>query len=716
MFRHNHRSPSQPEENNLIGLLRVLGCENPHRSGDIIFVHGLAGHPWSTWHPQNQKDRQDVNFWPYWLGEELEQSGIDVGIWSFGYEAARFQFSGWAMARFDLASNLLEYLEVNDIGKRPLIFVTHSMGGLLVKEAIRTAQNFRSRKIFIEQTKWIVFLSTPHTGAHIASLIDKISYLVRPNVNVKELKANEQELLRLNEWYRQNVENLAINTKVFYETRRIYGILVVDEGSANPGIRDVQPIAVPFDHNSIAKPQINDLVYLSVKKICCQAFTASTPEESQLKFLGFEQSPELNYPPFLGREEDIKKLKEQIIERKCKVISLWGQQGIGKSYLAKKLTEEQEIVDGFDYIIWTKLLFYQPLQHFLDNKIFHKLPILDTSSPSDEHGIPDLIKLLNRHKILIIIDGLEQLEESDEDIYKKYLQMLNEVKDSTHKSCLLVISHKKEINKLEITNSHDYKLKGLVGDALINFIKYIKIEWLSEEHLKGLEKKYGGNPKRLEEIAIYIDEFFDRDPKVFLGKTTKVTSKTRGFLDKQVKNKNFSLTKRAICNWLAIYGIPVKSFELEEKVRNSFPFVTGDDFYEALQSLKNGLIIEKVEAGFFLPPEHRRYFINRIINKLIDEISNFTKSSNLENTLLDINPGANCILIRYRLLLTNYLDKQLEQAQKKRIIGGLIKRLSRDEEMTKEKLWKLHSEVENFDKINRSLSYLSDNIVMLVEN
>ena len=275
MFGQNRRSYSQPEEDNILGLISILGCDNPHRRGDIIFVHGLAGHVWNTWYPQDQRDREDSHFWPAWLGEELKKKNLDVGIWSFGYEAARFLFSGSAMARFDQASNLLEYLEVNDIGKRPIIFVTHSMGGLLVKEMIRTAQNFNKQGI-IEQTKGIVFLSTPHTGSHLANLINNVAFLARPTVNVKELKAHESELRNLNEWYRQNVESLGINTKVFYETKPIHGILVVDKDSANPGIRDVKPVAVPFDHNSIAKPKKNDLVYLSVKTIAIQYLSSLT--------------------------------------------------------------------------------------------------------------------------------------------------------------------------------------------------------------------------------------------------------------------------------------------------------------------------------------------------------------------------------------------------------------------------------------------------------
>jgi predicted alpha/beta hydrolase family esterase len=316
MFGHKSRSYSQVEENDMIGLLPVLGCEKYNRKGDVIFVHGLAGHSWSTWHPQDQKNRQDFNFWLPWLGEELQKNGIDVGIWTFGYEAARFQFSGSAMPRFDQASNLLEYLEVHDIGERPLIFITHSMGGLLVKEAIRTAQDFDEKEAIIKQIKGIVFLSTPHTGSHLAKLIDNIDVMVRPTVNVKELKAHAPELRSLNDWYRQNVDRLEIATKVFYETRPVQGILVVDEDSANPGIKNVKPVAVPLDHNSIAKPQKNDLVYLGVRKFIKQLLPPRPqlpPSESNMP----QQAMVVNNIKRLDTLDNDESLKKKRLNEQC---------------------------------------------------------------------------------------------------------------------------------------------------------------------------------------------------------------------------------------------------------------------------------------------------------------------------------------------------------------------------------------------------------------
>ena len=260
-------SPEKAVKKNL-GLQEIGGCNNVNREGDVIFVHGLGGNARSTWQPE---EPQDDKFWLNWLSQDLE----NVGIWSFGYEAEPFDWKGKAMPLFDQASNLLEWIDSKGIGKKPAIFVTHSLGGLLVKEMIRTAQTFNRQKI-IEQIKGIVFLATPHTGSHLANLIDCVGALTRTTVSVEELKAHAPELRELNEWYRENVHDFGVATKVFYETRSVHGILVVDADSANPGINGVKPVAIAKDHISIAKPDSReDLIYLSVKRFILESFQLS---------------------------------------------------------------------------------------------------------------------------------------------------------------------------------------------------------------------------------------------------------------------------------------------------------------------------------------------------------------------------------------------------------------------------------------------------------
>jgi pimeloyl-ACP methyl ester carboxylesterase len=265
------------EDSNMNDLIKVSGCDNPRRQVDIVFVHGLAGHARNTWHWQNPRDRdyQKGNFWLTWLAEDLKEEGIDVGIWSFGYEAARSKLAGSAMPLFDQASNLLKNLQIRKLGECPLIFITHSMGGLLVKKTLRnTNDSIKSPSVYkdinqglIDKTKGIVFLSTPHTGSHLANLIANINTLTQTTtISVQELKDNEPQLRELNEWYRDNAADLGISTEVYYEQKPIFNTLVVDPAGANPGIPGVKPTGVLEDHNSIAKPKSREAtVYGGVK-------------------------------------------------------------------------------------------------------------------------------------------------------------------------------------------------------------------------------------------------------------------------------------------------------------------------------------------------------------------------------------------------------------------------------------------------------------------
>lgn len=115
---------------NFNDLIEISGCDNSSRRGDVIFVHGLGGTARGTWHPQEKQD--DDNFWCAWLGEDLP----DVGIWSLGYEVEPFRWKGNSMPLADRATNSLDLLDSYEIGDRPIIFITHSMGGLLVKQTI----------------------------------------------------------------------------------------------------------------------------------------------------------------------------------------------------------------------------------------------------------------------------------------------------------------------------------------------------------------------------------------------------------------------------------------------------------------------------------------------------------------------------------------------------------------------------------------------------
>ena len=337
---------SKPEPAEMTGLIKISGCDNPKRCGDVIFVHGLGGHARGTWHPQERRD--DDNFWLTWLAQERP----DLGIWSFGYKAEPFEWRGSTMPLFDRASNLHEYLEVYDIGKYPIIFIAHSMGGLLVKEMLRNAQTFQ-KKAVIQQTKGIVFLSTPHTGSHLANLVDKIGILARTSVSVNELKSHIPQLRQLNEWYRQNIDSLEITTKVYYETKPTQGFLVVNPDSANPGIKDVQPIATDDDHLSITKPKSTDnLVYKGVSQfikqqllinlgIVEQSTSKVKQNNSSVIFENTDGQVPLNSPFYIERPEVEIKCYESILQPGA-LIRIKAPQKMGKTSLMSRILEHSK--------------------------------------------------------------------------------------------------------------------------------------------------------------------------------------------------------------------------------------------------------------------------------------------------------------------------------------------------------------------------------------
>lgn len=230
------------------GIEKIIGCSDDDRVADIVFVHGLDGDGMSTWHP---KDHPDA-FWPKWIGEAFPTAGV----WSLGYKAASIGWTGTSMPLTDRATNVLSLLETIGIGKRPIIFVVHSLGGLVVKQALRHACDLGNPdwKCIAQNTKGIVFLATPHSGSDLASYLKYLGTILKTTVTVDELKAHDGSLRQLNLWFRNNCIGMGIRVEVLFETQSTCGVTVVDPTSSDPGIGGVIPIPVDADHISICKP------------------------------------------------------------------------------------------------------------------------------------------------------------------------------------------------------------------------------------------------------------------------------------------------------------------------------------------------------------------------------------------------------------------------------------------------------------------------------
>ncbi|MES0114294.1 MULTISPECIES: AAA-like domain-containing protein [unclassified Mesorhizobium] len=242
-------------------LQRIATAEGPSR-GAVIFVHGLGGDAHDTW----QRNGQPNTFWPAWLGQDFP----DLDVWTFAYDASPTTWFGYAMELPDRAGNMLAALDAERLEGTPLVFVCHSLGGLLIKQLLRASFDRPGQRVgqFLHRTQGVAFLATPNSGSDVASWADKFRTLLGASAAIQDLKADTAALRDLSSWYRDHAPQEDIATLVFFETRPTRGVKIVDPSSADPGIPYVQPIAYDGDHLTIAKPASReDLVYKQVRRL-----------------------------------------------------------------------------------------------------------------------------------------------------------------------------------------------------------------------------------------------------------------------------------------------------------------------------------------------------------------------------------------------------------------------------------------------------------------
>ena len=200
-------------------------------------------------------------------------------IFTFGYNANFRPGEAKSIANItDFAKELLFELrfgkthegEKFGIGEMPLIFVTHSMGGLLAKKACLLGQNDEHYKALVRSVSAIVFLSTPHRGSNLAEILNRIlvaSFQSARNF-IKDINRSSMALEEINEQFRHIAPRLSIWS--FYETlpTRIgpRKIMVLEKDSAILGYSKEISRPLYADHHGVCKySSPEDANYVSVR-------------------------------------------------------------------------------------------------------------------------------------------------------------------------------------------------------------------------------------------------------------------------------------------------------------------------------------------------------------------------------------------------------------------------------------------------------------------
>ncbi|KAK0707113.1 Alpha/Beta hydrolase protein, partial [Lasiosphaeria miniovina] len=125
----------------------------------IVAVHGLGGDAHRTWTGDKGK---------LWLRDFLPATLGNARVFTYGYDAV-VAFSKSSAEVDDFARDLLQRVKAArspaaDHG-RPLFFICHSLGGLVVKQALNIAHGDAHMATWL---KGVVFMGTPHAGSGVA--------------------------------------------------------------------------------------------------------------------------------------------------------------------------------------------------------------------------------------------------------------------------------------------------------------------------------------------------------------------------------------------------------------------------------------------------------------------------------------------------------------------------------------------------------------------
>ncbi|KAK4451012.1 hypothetical protein QBC34DRAFT_459505 [Podospora aff. communis PSN243] len=345
---------------------------------DIVAVHGLNGHYLTTWTADN-----DV----LWLRDLLPSDIPKARIYSWGYDARTHGASHLSLQylydhALDLVSALCRKRKLSNTMERPIIFVAHSLGGLVVKSALIHADAARQealddhRAIKIS-TYGIIFMGTPHQGSNAADLG---SFLV--NVASMFVPTNDRILKHLkrdSEWLQQQLGQFGPISRDFvtkfeyesYETpTRGPSISIVPRSSAVvPGQANAEVFSLNADHNGMVKYRSsNDGNYTTILEHL-QIMAKDAPEVIRLRWeieervdtargtgaifaVEFALPDVVEVPNFVARSEELAEIHLALEDHQelRKTVIVHGLGGMGKTQISAQYAKLHH--EDYSAIFW----------------------------------------------------------------------------------------------------------------------------------------------------------------------------------------------------------------------------------------------------------------------------------------------------------------------------------------------------------------------------
>jgi WD40 repeat protein len=410
--------------------------------------------------------------------------------------------------------------------------------------------------------------------------------------------------------------------------------------------------------------------FKTVLRRLAQSSIASTPSPTPSTPHGhiYDWGTAADVPHFYGRDRELTTLTQWIKADRCRLISILGMGGIGKTSFTIRLA--QTLQEDFDGVIWRSLKAAPPLSELLNNLLKTLAPATDVAVPEAIAGkLEQLMTHLRKSRCLIVLDNFDILLQSGEQggvlqpQYAQYQDLLQLMGEMAHTSCILLTSREKpqgmdalEGDALPVRTLY---LQGLDPAACQNILT-LKGLGGSEPEQSALIDFYRGHPLALKIVSTSIRDLFSSSISQFLRQGSGAFNGLRKLLTDQLQR--LSPLEQAILYWLAINCEPVAIAQLQSDL---IPEPLTVNLLEALESLRRRSLVETAspvpietttltetaKPRFTLQPVVMECLITDLIERISTELLNYTPQYFLSHALIKAQTEDSIRNSQTRLLL-----------------------------------------------------------------